>query len=139
MMPTFPQNEKIISLIFYLFIIIFFRTLIRQMNDEEMLEAGIFLSQNLSPSKREEFVQATRYKQLIFYAEIFTIKVVSDRPNLGIVGNQPNRTFHFLSLKCTYLLRFSIQIFSTFNQATYSVRNGHKIGRFLGRFPAKNI
>jgi len=37
-----------------------FRTLIRQMNDEEMLEAGIFLSQNLSPSKREEFVQATR-------------------------------------------------------------------------------
>jgi len=37
-----------------------FRTLIRQMNDEEMLEAGIFLSQNLSPSKREEFVEATR-------------------------------------------------------------------------------
>ena len=30
------------------------------MNDEEMLEAGIFLSQNLSPSKREEFVEATR-------------------------------------------------------------------------------
>ena len=38
----------------------FCRTLIRQMNDEEMLEAGIFLSQNLSPSKREEFVEATR-------------------------------------------------------------------------------
>ena len=35
-----------------------FRALIRKMKNDELLEAGIILAQNLTQTKREEFVQA---------------------------------------------------------------------------------